>query len=77
LNVVETAATDPLGSFLGSIGHYASAWLINVTIVVLLTRQMAGQLALQGAASRYLHRRAAEWFVPCWHQGRPILPIGA
>lgn len=55
LNVVETAATDPLGSFLGSIGHYAGAWLMDVTIVVLLTSQMAGQLALQGAASRYLH----------------------
>lgn len=53
--VVESATTDPVGSFLTSMQNYVGTLFLNIVSVILVTSQMAAINAIQGAASRYLY----------------------
>lgn len=53
--VVESATSDPVGSFLTSVDDYIGPVFLNIVAIILVTSQMAAINAIQGAASRYLY----------------------
>ncbi|WP_375386114.1 APC family permease [uncultured Microbacterium sp.] len=54
-NVVESAQTDPVGSFFNSVNDYIGPFFLNVVALILVTSQLAAINSIQGAASRYLY----------------------
>ena len=58
--VVEVASTDPIGSFYDSVATYLGGFILKVVVIVLITSQIAANVALQGYGSRYLFALARD-----------------
>ena len=62
--VVDVAVSDPVGSFYTAIETYLGPVVLNVVVVVLVTSQMAANVALQGYGSRYLYALGRDGVLP-------------
>ena len=62
--VVDEALTDPVGSFFNSVQGYLGSFVVNVTVVVLITSQLAATNTGLGMASRYLHALGRDRSLP-------------
>ncbi len=62
--VVEVATSNPIGSFYNSIETYLGPLVLKVVIVVLITSQLAANVALQGYGSRYLFALGRDGALP-------------
>ncbi|WP_433521486.1 APC family permease [Nocardia pseudovaccinii] len=65
-NVVEETASDPTGTFLGSIGQYLGKTALDLTTLLLCTSIFAAVLAAHNVSSRYLFNLSADRIFPRW-----------
>lgn len=62
--VVDSALTDPVGTFFNGVQSFLGGFIANAVAVVLVTSQMAAMVAGQGAASRYLYSLSKDRIYP-------------
>jgi amino acid transporter len=63
-HAVESATTDPVGSFMTSVQHFLSPFFVKLVSLVLVTSQMVAINAAQGSASRYLFALGRDKVLP-------------
>ena len=63
-HAVQSAATDPVGSFFNSVQAYLGGAFVHLVSLVLVTSQMAALNSVQGSAARYLYSLGRDGVLP-------------